>query len=203
VAQYFPITFFAAYMLAVFVWPTVRTYRNTGVSPVTFGRADTAHDYIGRAFKVVLFLIPVSHVFFYGGEQLYSYLLPARYLEHLPLKLAGITLCLLSLCWTIVAQWQMGNSWRIGIDEKTPAALVTNGVFSRSRNPVFLGMIVTSLGVFLLQPNAVTLLTITSAYLLIQVQVRLEEVFLMQQHGRDYAHYMDTVPRFLSLTCKF
>jgi protein-S-isoprenylcysteine O-methyltransferase Ste14 len=31
----------------------------------------------------------------------------------------------------------MDNSWRIGIDEENKTGLVTKGIFSISRNPIF------------------------------------------------------------------
>jgi protein-S-isoprenylcysteine O-methyltransferase Ste14 len=51
-----------------------------------------------------------------------------------------------------IAQYQMSNSWRIGIDEKNKTELVTKGIFY-SRNPIFLGMIISILGIFLILPT--------------------------------------------------
>jgi protein-S-isoprenylcysteine O-methyltransferase Ste14 len=34
---------------------------------------------------------------------------------------------------------QMGDSWRIGIDQEQKTSLVRHGVFKLSRNPIFLG----------------------------------------------------------------
>jgi len=68
----------------------------------------------------------------------------------------GVIILLLSLVWIIIAQYQMSNSWRIGIDEENETHLVTKGIFSLSRNPVFLGIILANLGIFLVLPNALT-----------------------------------------------
>ncbi len=57
----------------------------------------------------------------------------------------------------------MGNSWRIGIDTEHRTELVQRGVFRISRNPIFVGMIVTLLGLFLTIPNVVTLITLLVA----------------------------------------
>ena len=96
---------------------------------------------------------------------------------------------MLSLGWTVLAQIQMGNSWRIGIDEEKETALVQSGLFRFSRNPIFLGMIVTLAGVFLIIPNALTLLFLVLGFVLIQIQVRLEEEFLAQAHGTEYENF--------------
>ena len=54
-----------------------------------------------------------------------------------PWATLGWVLMGLSLTLMLVAQAQMGLSWRIGIDEKNRTGLVTNGLFSLSRNPIF------------------------------------------------------------------
>lgn len=91
----------------------------------------------------------------------------------------------------------MGESWRIGIDEERRTPLMRKGVFSLSRNPIFLGMMLTLLGLFLATPNAVTLTVLALDVVLIQIQVRLEEEFLSKTHGPDYAEYRREVRRWL------
>ncbi|HEY8397827.1 MAG TPA: isoprenylcysteine carboxylmethyltransferase family protein, partial [Flavihumibacter sp.] len=86
---------------------------------------------------------------------------------------------------------------RIGIDEAHKTRLVTEGLFSISRNPIFLGMILTTLGIFLLIPNAITLLVAVMTYFVIQIQIRLEEEYLLKQHGELYARYKNSVGRLL------
>jgi protein-S-isoprenylcysteine O-methyltransferase Ste14 len=123
--------------------------------------------------------------------------MPIEWLEYSWLRWLGISLLLLSLVWTVIAQAQMGESWRIGIDQTHRTNLVQRGVFSRSRNPIFLGMMVTLFGLFLLIPNALTLLTLALGVVLIQIQVRLEEEFLASTHGHEYAHYRIRVRRWI------
>ena len=97
----------------------------------------------------------------------------------------------------IIAQYQMGQSWRIGIDEANKTELKQVGFFGLSRNPIFLGMLVSLLGIFLVLPNIVTAVCMVSSYLLIQIQVRLEEDFLLNQHGTAYSAYKNKVRRWL------
>jgi len=111
-------------------------------------------------------------------------------------EMDGNCLLLMSLIWTVVAQAQMGESWRIGIDEQNRTSLVQRGVFGFSRNPIFLGMMLTLLGLFLIIPNALTLLTFVMGVVLIQIQVRLEEKFLAETHGDQYAQYRKRVRRW-------
>jgi protein-S-isoprenylcysteine O-methyltransferase Ste14 len=83
------------------------------------------------------------------------------------------------------------------MDEEHRTPLVRKGVFGLSRNPIFLGMMLTLLGRFLVIPNALTLLTFVTGVVLIQIQVRLEEEFLARAHGEEYAQYRRHVRRWI------
>ena len=102
-----------------------------------------------------------------------------------------------SLIWIFIAQLQMSDSWRIGIDQENETELVSKGLFSISRNPIFFGIIIADLGLFLVIPNAFTLLISVLSIYAVQVQVRLEEVFLAQVHGEEYAQYCKQVRRWI------
>jgi len=91
----------------------------------------------------------------------------------------------------------MKESWRIGIDTETKTKLITTGLFGISRNPIFLGMIVSLVGLFFLTPNTWTLLFMILGYVLIQIQIRLEEDFLIEQHGNEYLEYKEKVRRLV------
>lgn len=191
----FAALFSLSYFLVVFVWPSFRTYRRTGVNPLTFGSSDSTHDFVGKWFKLVLTLIPLTITIYLSSPHLYQFLLPAAFLERPIIQGWGMAFCSLALIWTAVAQWQMGTSWRIGIDEVHKTELRTSGLFSLSRNPVFLGMLAALLGLFMLLPNALTLLCLVAGYLLLQIQIRLEEEALLRQHSITYENYKSRVRR--------
>ena len=189
--------YLAAYFFAAFFWRSFLVWKRTGVNPLVFKGTDSAHDYIGRVFKL-LFAVIVSAVFVYcASERYYQYLAPITWLEHSGLQIAGVISLLISLAWTVLAQARMGESWRIGIDEEHRTPLVRKGVFGLSRNPIFLGMMLTLAGLFLVIPNALTLLTFVTGVVLVQIQVRLEEEFLARTHGEEYAQYRRHVRRWI------
>lgn len=194
---YFLIAYLIIYFGAAFVLPSYRVWKRTGVNPITFRGADTAHDYIGKLFKIVMLVLTLATIIYAFAPNFYPYLLPIVWLENRTIQYIGIGLLLLSLGWTILAQIQMGNSWRIGIDEEKETALVQKGLFSLSRNPIFLGMQITLLGFFLVSPNALTLLIFVLGFVLIQIQVRLEEEFLTKLHGENYLLYCRKTRRWL------
>lgn len=194
---YILVIYLVFYFGAAFVLPTYRVWKRTGVNPVTFRGADTAHDYIGKLFKIVMLALALTIIIYAFAPNFYPYLLPIAWLENRATQYVGIGLLLTSLAWTIVAQIQMGNSWRIGIDEEKETALVQKGLFRLSRNPIFLGMQITLLGFFLVIPNALTLLILVLGFTLIQIQVRLEEDFLTRTRSGEYSEYLGRVRRWL------
>lgn len=189
--------FLILYFLLVFVLRSVLLWKKTGINPLTFNKTDNAHDFNGKVFKfiTVLELIVVGTYAFIN--EWYEYLLPFWYLENETSQKIGWVLLLVSIVLVWVSQSQMANSWRIGIDENNKTILVTKGVFSLSRNPIFLGIMITNIGLFLIIPNAFTLLIISLSTLSINTQIRLEEEFLEREFGNEYMEYVKKVRRWI------
>ena len=131
------------------------------------------------------------------SQTLYDKFLPILQLDTLTIKYVGLGLLAFAIIWTIIAQGHMKNSWRIGIDTETKTELIKTGLFQISRNPIFFGMIVSLVGLFLTTPNALTGLFLILGYVLIQIQIRLEEEFLTEQHGQNYTDYKQKVRRLI------
>jgi protein-S-isoprenylcysteine O-methyltransferase Ste14 len=182
---YLPI-YLLLYLLVAFVIPSYRTYKQTGIYPITFGKADNAHDYIGFVMKILIALLFLSVLLYSFGNSIYFYTAPIVFLENYYLQIIGLVIIHISLFWIMVAQFQMSTSWRIGIDEVNKTALKTAGIFGISRNPIFVGMMLSVLGVFFILPNALTFFLTLCTYFVIQIQIRLEEAFLEKQHGVSY-----------------
>src|SRR5262245_30324804 len=66
---------------------------------------------------------------------------------------AGSLLLFGGILFLLVAQLQLGASWRIGIEEGASPGLVTRGLYSVCRNPIFLAVFVTMAGLVVLLPN--------------------------------------------------
>ena len=195
--RYFLPAYLVAYVLAAFVWRSCIVWKRTGLNPVVFKRSNEVHDFIVRILTLLFVLVATVVLAYSLSPELYRYAIPIKWLDYTWLQWTGLALLLLSLLWTVLAQAQMGVSWRIGIDHEHQTPLVQTGVFRFSRNPIFLGMMTTLLGLFLVIPNAFTLLAFVLGAVLIQIQVRLEEEFLGKVHGEDYATYSRRVRRWL------
>jgi protein-S-isoprenylcysteine O-methyltransferase Ste14 len=195
--RYFLPAYLVAYCCAAFLWRSYVVRKRTGLNPVVFRSSDDASGFIGRVFLSLYARVVVAVLAYSFWPKVYEYAVPIGWLEHSWSSWTGLALLLLSLCWTVLAQAQMGESWRIGIDLERQTPLVQTGVFGWSRNPIFLGLMLTLLGLFLVIPNALTLLAFVLGVVLIQIQVRLEEEFLGGAHGEAYAEYRQRVRRWL------
>ncbi len=171
--------------------------RKTGKNPNVLPKDESAYSLIGKYFKLVLILIFLYTILFLFFPRAISNSFKITILDHSFLKIAGVSLMIISWIWVLIAQYNMKNSWRIGIDKNTPTELITAGLFKYSRNPVFLGMMVSLAGLLLSLPNFITLMFLLTGTILMQIQIRLEEEFLFKQHGSVYSDYKNRVGRFI------
>lgn len=175
------------------VWPTLRTYRRTGVWPVTLHRkGNPAQQVIGRAMGLSLAgVLAWSIVHAVTDPAALGLWQTPAWVSWTGWSLLGGSLVLI-----LVAQAQMGASWRIGIDA-SPTALVTGGLFRVVRNPIFTAMLAMMLGLALVTPSAWTVLGWVYAATVIAIQTRHEEAHLEALHGDAYRAYAARVGRFL------
>lgn len=189
---YIPV-YMVAFSVMAMVMPSYKLYKRTGINPVTFSKkADTAHDYIGVMFKLIFVVIAI-----YGLMNSFIVFAPLNYLDKPILKIIGIALSLASLIFILSAQKTMADSWRIGIDDKNKTKLIKNGAFKYSRNPIFLGMILVLVGVTLILATYFIIYLTVLSYIIISIQVRLEEEYLSKVHGKEYIEYKKMVGRFI------
>lgn len=114
------------------------------------------------------------------------------------IQFAGIVVAVLGIVLMVWAQLDMGDSWRIGVDESETTALVCTGLFGRVRNPIYTAMLAFALGIALVAPNLVAILGLALAVGTAELQVRLvEEPYLLRKHGDAYSAYTAGVGRFI------
>lgn len=189
--------YLVSYFAVAILWRSIAVWRRTGINPYVMGRSESAYDYIGVIFKLVFGLLATAILLFSVFTRFYIYAMPIAWLDFAAVKWTGLVLLFVSFAWTALSQIQMGGSWRIGIDRENRTELVGKGIFTVSRNPIFLGMRVGLLAVFLIIPSAITLLALVLGDVLLQIQVRLEEEHLRNLHGKAYENYRREVRRWI------
>lgn len=193
---FLPIYFVLFFGLAMF-WRSYLAWKRTGINPYALRNGDTVHDFVGKLFRLTLIATAVIVFVFTLSEWFHGFLVPISWMASPIPVVIGLALLVLALIWVLVAQLQMGDSWRIGIDETSESPLVQKGLFGVSRNPIFLGMLVMLVGMLLTLPTAATLTVTVLGFVLIHIQVRLEEAFLLEKYGEDYRSYQRRVRRWL------
>jgi protein-S-isoprenylcysteine O-methyltransferase Ste14 len=181
----------------VFFWRTIRTWQETGINAYRLSVKDGVQGLAGKVYRLISFASVGIVFIFVFWDSFYFYLTPITWLENSWLSVLGLVFLFASVPWILVAQINMGSAWRIGIDDQNPTELVTKGVFQISRNPIFLGMRLNLLSLFLVLPNALTLLIWLLGDVMIQIQVLLEEEHLAKTHGDSYQEYQRDVKRWL------
>jgi protein-S-isoprenylcysteine O-methyltransferase Ste14 len=77
------------------------------------------------------------------------------------------------------------------------ASMLSDGPYRRTRNPLYLGTLLHTIGLAILMPPSGALFAIVLVWIF-QVRLALaEEPFLAAQFGQPYLHYAAAVPRFL------
>lgn len=110
----------------------------------------------------------------------------------------GAVLAFVGIGLVLVAQLQMGRSWRIGVNDSERTELITTGVFALVRNPIFSAMLLVSLGLALAAPTALALALPPVLWLALELQVRrVEEPYLLRTHGAPYLDWACRTGRFL------
>jgi protein-S-isoprenylcysteine O-methyltransferase Ste14 len=193
---FLPIYFLLFFGFA-FLWRTWKTYRLTGVNPYRLLGNPGPEQITSRYFRLLPILSLLVMVVYLLPEQYYEYLAPLRWLHGEFLQKLGIVMMSVALVIIVIAQGQMGESWRIGVDYDHRTEFVQQGLFKYSRNPIFAGIMLSVVGYFLVLPNAVTLLIMMLDLALIQVQIQLEEQHLAAEHGEVYKRYCNDVRRWV------
>ncbi|MGC8121063.1 methyltransferase family protein [Marinobacter sp. VGCF2001] len=172
-------------------------YSRLGFSHINYGRAGTApwwHRHTFNLFRAAILLVCLARI----GVDLDPWLGVCPVLYQWPLLLTGVLLLLVSYTAVNYLQAYMHEDWRSGIDETNGSGrLITTGPFSRSRNPLFTGVIIGQLGFFLALPSVFSLVCLVTGVLVIARQAREEEKALARRFGSVYEDYCARVPRWL------
>jgi protein-S-isoprenylcysteine O-methyltransferase Ste14 len=103
-----------------------------------------------------------------------------------PLRVAGLALMFPALALLTVARFQLGNSFSV-----TPQAknLVTHGIYSRIRNPIYFFGTFVFVGLFLFLERPWLLLLTVPVLTLQIIRARAESRVLEEHFGEEYRRY--------------
>ena len=115
----------------------------------------------------------------------------------------GVFCSVVGIAVTVISQYQMGASWRIGVDESEQTALIVHGIYSYVRNPIYTGVLLFCAGLLIQIPSLYMLLILIFIYASVEIHVRgVEEPYLEKIHGVSFTDYCKRAGRYLPLPKK-
>ena len=111
------------------------------------------------------------------------------------IRVIGILMGIMAVIFFASATITMKNSWRVGIpDEKT--SLITNGIYSFSRNPAFVGFDLLYISICLMFFNIPLLILSVWAAVMLHLQILQEEEHMQRMFGEEYMQYKKHTLRY-------
>jgi protein-S-isoprenylcysteine O-methyltransferase Ste14 len=94
-------------------------------------------------------------------------------------------------CWA-----RMGKDWRMAVTAEKEGVLITDGMFSRMRHPIYAFSILLMLATMVIVPTVPMLAFGVVHVLLMVVKAHNEERHMLARHGDAYARYLAVTGRF-------
>ncbi len=188
--------YFVLFLSIALLYRSYRVYKKTGINALTQTQEDGTLKALAIILKLHLLLVAGLIVDYVFGFDF----LTANRFEWIPALLsAGIGSVLLIICLALIitAQTQMSSSWRLEVDSKNKAPLITHGLFKYSRNPILLALRLAYFAMFLIIPCPYSLMTFLLGDICFQLQVRKEEEYLKNIYSNEYLLYRFQVRRWL------
>jgi protein-S-isoprenylcysteine O-methyltransferase Ste14 len=176
-------------------WRAWLQYRRTGDHGLRAlaGQRGSVEWFVGFFLVVGATLTGASAV-----AEIVDLVQPIAAMDKAWLNRVGLVLACLGFVITIVAQLQMRDSWRVGVDSRETTPLVTVGLFGAVRNPIYSGGLLAAAGFLLMVPNVLSAAAFAILLVGLQIQVRrVEEPHLIRIHRETYLAYARTVGRFM------
>lgn len=105
---------------------------------------------------------------------------------------AVVCLALTIKCWM-----RMGRNWRMDVSLAKPAEIITDGLFTRIRHPIYAFSILLMLCSAAILPTVPMIAVAAVHVVLMNLKARNEERHLLRTGGDTYAHYLRRSGRFL------
>ena len=111
---------------------------------------------------------------------------------------SGLLPILLAVVLTVAALWEFRRARTTVIPHQQPSALITAGIFGRTRNPIYLADMLILLGFALIWGKWVGFLLLPVLFVILERRfIRPEEQRLTAAFPEDFARYMEATRRWI------
>jgi protein-S-isoprenylcysteine O-methyltransferase Ste14 len=190
--------FLGGYFTFIAVFYSVKLMLNRSGSALTHTGQLGQSQYLGqmtfRLFRLIIWAVCVARIFYPIVDD---YLIMITPLLIPSLNLLGVAFILIGFGLIVICHQVLKQHWRLGIAPEGPNRLITSGVYARTRNPIFIGVLIGQLGFFLALPSAFSLVCLAIGIITVLNQIRLEEAHLSDIFKQQYRSYCESVPRYI------
>jgi protein-S-isoprenylcysteine O-methyltransferase Ste14 len=169
-------------------YPYARRSRKTAVAQ---SRQNWLEWALLGAATLGLFIIPLAYVATGWPRSLDRAVLPG-------LAWLGLAALLAALAIFRRSHADLGRGWSASLKLRETHQLVTAGIYSRIRHPMYLSFLLLGLAQLLLLPNWFAgSVGLISAFLMFALRVRREEAMMLERFGAQYRDYMAQSKRLI------
>jgi len=116
------------------------------------------------------------------------------------LRLGMVSAAVLGILLVSWAYRALGKNWAPSVSGvRKDAVLVTNGLYSCVRHPIYLGAFIFLVALSLVAANLIVLLPTIALLALLYASIDEEEVMLIDRFGDEYREYMKRTPRLIPM----
>jgi protein-S-isoprenylcysteine O-methyltransferase Ste14 len=198
IARWLPLVWAIAFIGVGFFWRAWFQYRHYGHSGLFVFRSGIWTQHVRDALLILMSVV--------AGAQAAAYAVAPTSLTSLAIVpppsggawvALGAVLLFGGIALMVIAQLQMGSSWRVGIDEQARPGLVTSGLYRFTRNPIYLAVFVTLAGLLVVLPTWPTVAAALVSVAAIRNAVHAEERYLRRAYDGEFDAYARRVGRFV------
>jgi protein-S-isoprenylcysteine O-methyltransferase Ste14 len=179
--------------IGAFVAIMVAVRHSTGANPRGHARGHSLAALVNGTASLLLLLTAIAYSLDVRSLDWFGRL---EFLDHPAawgFGLAALVLAGICLIW---GEASLGRSFRVALPEDTQP-LITHGIYRFIRNPLALSVDLLALGILLLAPSWLALVSLILNVIGYQWKIHIEEAYLREAHGAAYAAYCERTGRYL------
>ena len=199
--DYFQISILVLF-LVVLIGRALQLRITQNINPIAIGRGKSGFRLVFEVYAfagVTVWMIELFLSSLHVSFRIFPESVSTPLFDSTILKLIGVALLIFGFVVFVLAFVSFGNSWRVGVDVKTPGELVTSGIFAVSRNPIYVFLNFWFIGVFLINGTLIFMIFALLAVAHLHYQILQEEKFLVRLYGQAYEDYRARTGRYFTL----
>ena len=193
----FPLVSFFVFIAIIIRKVIILKRREVSVSGVTKNNIVTKF-FLYPVFIIIfaLFIAELVSLAINTSNLLLPKLVTKNLISSVYLKVAGVLLICIALFLLSLTLYHFSESLRFGTNSENLGELITTGVFSISRNPFFVSILLYFVGNAFINPSLFFIVFACLASVGIHFFILKEEKFLRKNYGEKYKSYAKKVRRY-------